>query len=141
MTREYLIIDAKELYIMLYKQEVNTCELFNIQNIPTNYQKIVLKLYTNTILKINYVEELITGTKFDIIPEDNKSMIKAKDKEGLSLYIKSIIKKNNINEVINLYKQLKVDNCLEDYTKTIGIIFKKNLNYKKTENKILKLKK
>jgi len=142
---EYLIIDTDNVFIKLYGTDISSTEIFNNNKVSEKHKKIVLKLCINKIYPVGDAIELLTGIPFDITgnkikKEDDKLIINATDTNNLSIFIENELIKYSSNDVKEFYNDLKNSDDLENYIKSLNILFKCNINKKNYEKRLLKVK-
>ena len=142
---EYLIIDTDNVFIKLYGTDICSTDIFNNNKVLEKHKKIVLKLCINKIYPVGDAIELLTKIPFDITgnnikKEDDKLIINATDTNNLSIFIENELIKYSSKDVLEFYNDLKNSNDLENYIKSVNILFKCNINKKNYEKKLLKIK-
>lgn len=142
---EYLIIDTDNVFIKLYGTDISSTEIFNNNKVSEKHKKIVLKLCINKIYPVGDAIELLTGIPFDITgnkikKEDDKLIINATDTNNLSIFIENELIKYSSNDVKEFYNDLKNSDDLENYIKSLNVLFKCNINKKNYEKRLLKVK-
>ena len=165
---KYLILDANEIEKTLYELQrifefndswnnycergkVKAKEYFDNNNIPEEYQKIIIKI-TSPLLTGHEAEEFILGMAFDLTGKrvekiNNELYVNGVncpifyDNQGFYNFInfKTRIKKVRYNEIISFFKEIKKEGLLEGYINSLKEFFDISLkiNYTFDDDNIL----
>ncbi len=154
---KYLLVDASNVSKQLYRMErvascndfynmyhrinrVKASEIFNNNNVPEEYQKIIVKV-ENSVFSKNKVEEYIMGYPFDyrtklVFKKDNNKYIIMNNKPlyyneccfADKIIFKTELFYNSFNNVLDFLKCLCKEGYLENYIKSIKEIFNVTLD-------------
>ena len=154
ITRQLYKVDEEHVLGKLFLTETITSDLvFNMNNIPEEFQKLIIKINIPFFL-YKEGEEYITGLPFDltggkITKENGKKYIEISncpmqygyfiDNNVKLLKIKTELKHRTYEDVQTFIKKLQDNNLLKEYFMSINQLFYPPLDLNNKNNKTLKL--